>query len=258
MKPSQLPELVRTEVVKPYEEKLKLTEKIIDNFLFLFKRCFVSCSFGKDSIAVLHLIRKHRSDIPVVFNNTLVQHPETYAYLKEMKELWDLNLFETLPVEGWDFFEIADKYGLPDGKKKSDRCCYHLKIKPTNQLVKENKWEVNFTGTTVLESRNRMFHICERGQSYLAKGDRLIKAHPIAYWTEDEVYRYIEENEIPLNPAYSKYKIKRLGCVPCTSYKIWREQLPRMNFKLYEIISERYFGQPLLRSFTKESEQLEV
>jgi len=252
MKPSQLHEPAKTEVAKPYEEKLKLTEKIIDNFLFLIKRCFVSCSFGKDSMTVLHRIRKHRPDIPVVFNNTLVQHPETYVYLKKMKELWNLNLFETLPVEGWDFFKVADKFGLPDGKKKSDRCCDYLKIRPTQQLVKEQKWEVNFTGTTVLESFNRMFHICERGSSYLTtKG--VIKAHPIAYWTEDEVYRYIKENEIPLNPAYSKYKIKRLGCVPCTSYKIWREQLPRMNFKLYKIISERYFDQPLLRSFMKEN-----
>ena len=93
MKPSQLHEPAKTEVMKTYEEKLELTEKIIDNFLFLFKRCFVACSFGKDSITILHLIRKHQPDIPVVFNNTLVQHPETYAYMKEMKELWNLNLF---------------------------------------------------------------------------------------------------------------------------------------------------------------------
>ena len=249
MKISQLLEPARTEVMKPYEEKLEQTEKIIDNFLFLFKLCFVSCSFGKDSIVVLHLIRKHRSDIPVVFNNTFVQHPETYAYIKEMKELWDLNLFETLPTEGWDFFKVANKFGLPNGKKRADQCCYYLKLKPTNQLAKEHKWDVNFTGTTVLESSNRMFHVCERGQSYLSKKDKIIKVHPIAYWTDDEVYRYIEENEIPLNPAYSKYKIKRLGCVPCTSYKIWREQLARMNFKLYKIISEKYFKQPLIHQF---------
>ncbi|GAI80350.1 unnamed protein product, partial [marine sediment metagenome] len=124
--------------------------------------------------------------------------------MKEMKELWNLNLFETFPVEGWDFFKVADKFGLPDGnKREGDQCCNYLKLKPTNQLVKEHKWEVNFTGTTVLESFNRMFHICERGQSYLSKRDKIIKVHPIAYWTEDEVYRYIEENEIPLNPAYS-------------------------------------------------------
>ncbi len=247
MKISQLHEPAKTEVMKSYEEKLALTEKVIDNTLFLFKRCFVSCSFGKDSIVVLHLVRKHRPDIPVVFNNTLVQPPETYAYLKEMKELWNLNLFETFPVKGWDFFRVADKFGLPDGIKKSDRCCDYLKLRPTRQLVKEHKWEVNFTGSTVLESFNRMFHICERGSSYNTIRD-VIKTHPIAYWTDDEVYRYIEENEIPLNPAYSKYKIKRLGCVPCTSYKIWRNQLPRMNFKLYKIICTRYLDQSLIQS----------
>ena len=107
MKISQLHEPAKTEVMKPYEEKLFLTEKIIENFLFLFKRCFVSCSFGKDSITVLHLILKYRPDIPVVFNNTFVQHPETYIYMKEMKELWNLNLFETYPLDGWDFFKVS-------------------------------------------------------------------------------------------------------------------------------------------------------
>lgn len=248
MKVSQLQEPAKTEVMKSYKEKLELTEKIIDNFLFLFQRCFVSCSFGKDSIVVLHLVRKHRPDIPVVFNNTLVQYPETYVYVKEMMELWNLNLFETLPVKGWNFFKIADKFGLPDGGKGSDRCCDYLKLRPTQQLIKEQKWEVNFTGITVLESRNRMFHVCDRGPSYLTtKG--IVKTHPIAYWKEQDVYRYIEENNIPLNPVYKKYGVKRLGCMLCTSHKFWRKQLAKTNPKLYKIVSERYFNQPLMENF---------
>ena len=249
LKVSQLMEPAKTETMKSYEEKLEFSNIVIDNFLFLFKNHFISCSFGKDSIVVLHLIIKKKPDTPVVFNNTYVQYPETYDYVKHMKNLWNLNLIETYPVKGWNFFKIADKFGLPNGRKRSDRCCDYLKEIPLRRLIKEQKWEVNFTGMTVLESRNRMFTICERGHSYLSKKDKCIKVHPIAYWTEDDVYRYIRDNEIDLNPVYKIYGIKRTGCVPCTSHKFWRKQLASTNPKLYALISEKYFKQPLMEKF---------
>ena len=77
MKVSQLLEPARTEARKSYEDKLELTKKIVDNFVFLFKKYFVSCSFGKDSIVVLHLVLQKDPEVPVVFNNTKVQYPET-------------------------------------------------------------------------------------------------------------------------------------------------------------------------------------
>ena len=243
MKVTQLLRSARVEVQKPYEEKLEMTRRIIDNFLLLFRRCFVSCSFGKDSIVVLHLVRGIQPDIPVVFNNTGVDGPETYEYRDRMVEMWGLKLYETLPVKGWDFFKVADKYGLPDGRKRSDMCCDYLKEIPLRRLVKEQKWEINFTGMTVLESRNRMFTICERGQSYLSKKDICVKVHPIAYWTDGDVWRYIHENNIPVNPVYEKYGVERTGCIPCTSHRNWREQMSRVHPKLYRLICERYFSE---------------
>jgi len=135
MQINQLVRQVRIEVEKPYEEKLELSEKIIDNFIFLFKNQSVACSFGKDSIVVLHLALKQKPDIPVHFANTLVQYPETYAYAKKMVELWKLNIFETTPHLNWNFFKVADKYGLPDGKKRSDMCCDYLKDIPFRKVA---------------------------------------------------------------------------------------------------------------------------
>jgi len=245
MKISQLLRSARREVEKPFEEKLKRARQLIRFFCNFFpKHSVVSCSFGKDSTVVLYLVRDLNPHISVIFNNTGVQFKETYDFKKKLVDEWDLNLIETKPIK--TFWEVADKYGLPDGKKKSDTCCYYLKEVPYRKVLKKYGFTADFTGITVLESRNRMFHICERGQAYFSRKDNIMKIHPIAFWTPREVWEFISRESIPVNPAYKKYGLERLGCVPCTSHKFWREHMAKVNPKLYKYIQEHYFRQKLL------------
>ena len=242
MKVSQLLAPVKKEVEKPFEEKLERARQLVRFFCNFFpKNCAVSCSFGKDSTVVLALVREVMPEVPVIFNNTGVQYGETYRFKSHLVEEWNLNLIETKPIKS--FWEVADKYGLPDGKKKSDRCCDYLKEIPYRKVVKKYGFAVSFTGITVLESRHRMFHICESGQAYYSRKDNVMKVHPIAFWTPQEVWDFINRVRIPVNPAYEKYGIERLGCVPCTSHKMWREQMAKVNPKLYAHIQRHYFGQ---------------
>jgi len=244
---SQLKEPAKTEAMKPLDEKIKLSKKVIDNFITLYSgECVISCSFGKDSMVVLYLIRQFDKNVAVLFSNTLCQYLETYQFRDKIVKQWNLNYYETKPVNDWTFYKIAEKYGLPDGNKGSDHCCDRLKEIPFRNLIKEKGWKINFTGMTALESRNRMFIICNRGQDYYSKKDTITRVHPIAYWTENDVWAFIEREEIPINPAYEMYSIPRLGCVPCTAHKKWREQLASVNLKLYAKISEDYFNLPLL------------
>jgi phosphoadenosine phosphosulfate reductase len=196
---------------------------------------------------VLYLAREVNPSIPVIFNNTGVEYPETLAFKEQLKQEWNLNLIETKPIKS--FWEIAKEYGLPDGRKKSDRCCDYLKEMPFRRIVRQYGFSFCFTGITALESRLRMFVACEKGQEYYSRKDGITKIHPILYWTPEEVWRFIEENSIPVNPAYQKYKIDRIGCVPCTSHKEWREQLAKTNPKMYQFIQEKFFKQKLLAAY---------
>jgi len=244
MKLSQLAEPVKSEVMRPFEEKLRRAEKLIRMYCGLIpKGGFVSCSFGKDSTVVLYLVRKVRPDIPVVFNNTLCQFRETYELRDRLKKEWNLNLIETKPLNGWTFFKIAEQFGLDDGKKYRDGCCDRLKDGPTRQVIRQYGFKYNFTGVTAIESRTRMWRICQGGTHYYSRKDGVLRIHPIAYWTPGEVWRFINRVQIPVNEAYKKYGIDRVGCVPCTSHKGWREQLAKVNPKMYKLIQERFFHQ---------------
>lgn len=246
MKVSQLIPSVRLEVEKPFEEKLRRAKELIHIFggLAQDKAC-VSCSFGKDSMVVLWLALQEYKNITVIFNNTGVQFKETYDFRDQILSEWGLNLIETKATK--TFWQVAKERGLQDGTKKGhNACCYYLKDKPNQLSMKEHGFTHAFTGMTVLESRMRMFTACQKGQAYYVKRYGFWKIHPILFWTPQEVWDFTRWVQIPVNRAYEKYGLERLGCVPCTSHKYWRRQQAKTNPKMYKYIQEHFFHQKLL------------
>ena len=248
MKISQLLPSVRKEVEKPFEEKLARAKQLIR--MFVNKNACVSCSFGKDSTVVLWLCLQENPKIPVIYNNTGIEWKETLEFKNQLKEAWNLNLIESRPIMSyWQVWKRIKEKGLrsQDGSKKgSDLCCDYLKEIPFRHIVKEHGFQFGFTGITAIESRQRMFTACQKGMEYYSKKDNITKIHPILYWTEQEVWDFISRTHIPVNSAYEKYGLNRLGCMFCVSHKEWRKQMARTNLKAYRFIQEQYFHQKLL------------
>ena len=53
---------------------------------------YVAFSGGKDSLVVLDLARQVDPEIPVVFFDSGLEYPQTYAYLEHLTRAWGLNL----------------------------------------------------------------------------------------------------------------------------------------------------------------------
>ncbi len=251
----ELPRGVREKVERPFREKLRGSRQLLKQWIQ--GDCYVSCSFGKDSMVLLFLALEERKDIPVVFVNTGVDYKETVRFKERMEREWKLNLLELRPEV--TFFQVMDRVkqrgrAVDDGAKNSNICCYHLKEKPILLLARRQSFTHCFTGVTAIESRKRAWIAFSHGQQYYVKKQEIIKIHPILYWRPQEIHQFIRDNGIPLNPVYERYGIARTGCQCCTCYKGWREQLSRVNPKLYKIILERYFDQKTLDPFyVKES-----
>jgi phosphoadenosine phosphosulfate reductase len=231
-------------------------QKLINEQVKLYgNQIAVACSFGKDSIVVLHMALKANPNIKVVFCNTGVEFPETLAYKEQLKKEWNLNLIETTPYKGMTFWKCKEKYGLPQfrsnkSKVHTPKCCYYCKEKPAFLKYRELGVIAVLTGITASESRNRKLlqlrydkqtQVGFCGQRYYSKTQALWKIHPIIYWKEQEVWNYIKENDIPINPVYQKWNgiYKRVGCLPCTGYKDWQKKLSITHPQLFKQLSEQ-------------------
>jgi phosphoadenosine phosphosulfate reductase len=216
----------------------------------------VSCSFGSCSVVVLHMALKLKPDIKVVFNNTGVEYPETLTYKERLKKEWNLNLIETKPIKS--FWECVKKYGFPlyrgkkgtgeEGNPGKPKCCIFLKEKPFKRFAEEQNVKATLTGLRAGESRARMFAFGQFGQNYTTKKFyNIMKFNPIAFWTHEQVWNYLKENNIPINEIYLK-GADRSGCMPCTGFQNWQKQLSQTNPKMYRYV-QKLRGVSLLDDF---------
>jgi len=200
----------------------------------------IACSWGKDSMAVLYLIRQIYPNIMVVFCNTGVEYPDTLAFRDRMLNEWNLNYIEALPEKGNTFWSISKKYGLPgirlNGKVRVPKCCQLLKDEPGMNIYRKHNITQCFTGITAAESRNRWMLQRRCGDYYFAKTQDMWKCHPIMSWSESDVLEYHKSRNIPLNTLYIKFPGVRVGCMPCTSYISWPETMLKTSPKMYDYI----------------------
>ena len=234
---------VAEKVNRPFGVKLAETQEVIKHHFEEFpdNKVAVAFSGGKDSEVVLRLCLDINPDVPVVFNNTGVEYPETIKFVSTIAESWNLNITITHPIK--TFWQCVDQYGFPQQTKRKGLrfrnnrpyCCYYLKEKPMFKAIKDNEWLAYFTGETASESYNRMIWAKKKGTCVHLKKEGVCKIKPILWWTENEVWDFIHLNKLPINEAYIKGAI-RLGCMPCTAYKSWKSQLSKTNPKLFRRI----------------------
>lgn len=220
-------------------------------------RLAVSWSGGRCSTVVLYMALHQKPDISVIFNDTGIEFPETYRFIKRITEEWDLNLTITKPEK--TFWECVDLYGFPMirgkyhdrillDKEGKPMCCTLLKENPLKMAMLRHRIYASLTGIRVCESRMRMFGVAQYGQYYYTKKFRIWRYHPIAFWDTAHLLDYMEEQGLPQNEIYAKGHT-RCGCWPCTGYLSWREQLSHSHPRMYEKLNrmvKKMEGEPTL------------
>jgi phosphoadenosine phosphosulfate reductase len=213
-------------------------------------KCAVACSFGKDSMAVLYLVREVAPNILVEFTNTGVEFPETLQHRDRVVKEWNLNYVEAQNHDT-NFWKIVEEYGWPDIRWNGSRgshgpkCCDLLKEQPAWECLNARGIKCIFTGITAAESRNRWMLQRRCGDYYYTKTQGFWKCHPIMDWTEEEVWQFTKENQIPVNPFYERCPNQRVGCMPCSGYLHWEAKMAEAFPKMYRLVQKRR-GQVLI------------
>lgn len=222
-----------------------------------FKNLCMLWSIGKDSTVLLWLTRKAffgHCPIPLVHIDTHYKIPEMIEYRDKLAMEWELDM-----IYGENSEALESKKTFPDGSVSRIQCCKNLKSTALkNTLSGESiRYRLNHnTGTYEIDqnkmpytgvivgvradeegsrSKERYFSPRDKNNDWDIgdqppefwnqyktefKPDTHVRIHPLLDWTELDIWKYIEKENIPIISLYfDKGQGKRyrsLGCMPCT------------------------------------------
>lgn len=163
----------------------------------------VTSSFQAECVVLVHMLRQHAPDIPVLFLDTVHHFAETYAYRDEIAARWGLNV-------------ITLRAGEPAPglwQQDTSACCARHKVGPLFGALE--RYDLWFTGLRRDQSPSRA-NLGEVEPFRLPGGRTLRKVSPLAAWTTADVWRYARAHDIPLLTLYDR-GYTSIGCEPCTS-----------------------------------------
>ena len=165
-----------------FRRRINYAQEIIRQGLDAIKKPYLSCSFGKDSVVLLHMVLQRIPEIPVVFINSGYCFPDTYQVRDAFIGKYRINLVEI--QQPHDYLDIINQYGLPDDRIRAqqNKVVELLKKDLANQWARENGYDGHFWGLRKDESRGRRVLLNNRGALFFAEAARLWRCAPLANW----------------------------------------------------------------------------
>jgi phosphoadenosine phosphosulfate reductase len=162
-------------------------------------RLCLTCSWQRQSSALVHMVAELGLDVDVVELDTLVLFPETYDTRDRLVERYGLKLTSFRPLDPPDRLWETDV----------DGCCHIRKVEPLERaLAGYDAW---ITGIRREQSPSRASaQKVEWSERY-----GVWKVQPLVDWNAKRVDAYLHVNEIPYNPLHDR-GYPSIGCVPCT------------------------------------------
>lgn len=227
----------------------------------------VTTSGGKDSSVVVELALRAGIDFELMHNHTTADAPETVQFIRsEFKRLEDM---------GFPSEQIIVNYPVYKGRRCSMWSLIPQKLMPPTRLVryccsilKESggqgryittgvRWaesEKRRSSRGIFESGNR-----DRDKRVILNNDnddrrQLFETcslqhkaicNPIIDWTDDDVWQFLEDVKIPINPLYS-CDFSRVGCIGCPMAGTKGRQSEFARYPKYKELYIRAFDKMLV------------
>jgi phosphoadenosine phosphosulfate reductase len=193
----------------------------------------VCVSGGKDSSIITELCLM--AGVPCTFAHahTSIDHPQTVYFIREEAErlrrlgyTFTIEIPRTREGKQKTMWNLVAKYGFPTRIQRY--CCAQLKefVGKGKYVITGVRWAesvqrrkqrgvhevltARMADKIILNNDNDM----KRKFTEICTGQQKYVLNPIVDWSDDEVWEFITQRNIPVNPLYAQGS-KRVGCIGC-------------------------------------------
>jgi len=202
------------------EQALELTNKLKDKspeqvLEYFINKCdnkigFAS-SLGAEDQVLTDMICKINKGVNIFTLDTGRLFPETYNLIAKTSDYYDKKIKVYFP-DHRKVEQMVEEKGINHFYKSienRERCCYLRKKEPLGRA---------FNGLEAWICGLRRDQSITRFNNQLVEWDEqngLFKINPIINWSEEKVWDYIKENNVPYNELHDQ-GFPSIGCQPCT------------------------------------------
>lgn len=158
----------------------------------------LSSSFGAQAAVSLHLATSRKPDIPVILVDTGYLFPETYRFVDQMTERLRLNLKVYRPQIGIAWMEARMGRIWEKGVDGIERYNRLRKVEPMQRALRELGVRTWIAGLRRSQARSRS------GIDFLELRDGRWKLHPIADWSDRDIWNHLRRHDLPYHPLWDQ------------------------------------------------------
>ncbi len=189
------------------QEILKLALESYDNIAISFS--------GAEDVVLIDMAVKIRPDVPVFSLDTARLHAETYRFLEQVRQHYNINIEFMFPDTAQVEALVREKGLFSFYRDGHQECCGIRKVVPLKRKLSTlDAW---ITGQRKDQSpgTRTAVPVVQDDKAFGSPDNPLVKFNPLSNWSSAQVWEYIRSNDVPFNELHNKGFIS-IGCEPCT------------------------------------------
>lgn len=154
-------------------------------------------NFRPFEAVILHMVTRQQPDIPIVWMDSGYNTEATYRFADELIRRLGLNLVSYLPRRSRAHREALE--GTAPGIEDPRHAAFtqEVKLEPFERALREMAPDVWFTALRAEDTPERA-----RMAPVSRNADGLLKVSPLLHWTARDLYRYLQDHDLPNNFDY--------------------------------------------------------
>lgn len=167
----------------------------------------LATGFGPSGVILMHMVEQIRPGSEVFYLQTDLFFPQTLALRDQLAARLDLQFIEV--HSGLSLTDQGYQFGPELWRHNPDLCCHLRKVAPLRRFLAAKKAWI---------SGIRRDQSAQRAHTQMVAWDsanHLLKLNPLACWSNDQVWAYIRQHDLPYNPLHDQ-GYASIGCRPCT------------------------------------------